>query len=104
MENFKVTLFSTAHRRHSRSVKEPQKRRNTTHLWIYSNKISLFLDAEQSVFCFKQFVVDTGLDTELSINLSVPLSNVSFQVCAYTGAGLGPWTPIQTLTLVTPGE
>lgn len=48
--------------------------------------------------------MDTGLDAELSINLSVPLSNVSFRVCAYTGAGQGPWTPIQTLTLVTPGE
>ncbi|XP_034557309.1 tyrosine-protein kinase receptor UFO [Notolabrus celidotus] len=47
----------------------------------------------------QQLVVDTGLDTELSINLSVPLSNVSYRVCAYTGAGQGPWTPIQTLTL-----
>ncbi|XP_070685561.1 tyrosine-protein kinase receptor UFO [Pempheris klunzingeri] len=50
----------------------------------------------------QQFVVDTGLDTELSINLSAPLSNVSFRVCAYTGAGQGPWTPTQTLTLVAP--
>lgn len=49
-----------------------------------------------------QFVVKTGLDTELSINLSVPLSNVSYRVCAYTGAGQGPWTPIVTLTLTTP--
>ncbi|XP_010790728.1 tyrosine-protein kinase receptor UFO-like, partial [Notothenia coriiceps] len=50
----------------------------------------------------QQFVVDTGLDTELSINLSVPLSNVTFRVCAYTGVGQGPWTPTQTLTLITP--
>uniref|UniRef100_A0A672IYP0 receptor protein-tyrosine kinase n=1 Tax=Salarias fasciatus TaxID=181472 RepID=A0A672IYP0_SALFA len=49
-------------------------------------------------------VVDTGLDTELSINLSVPLSNVSYRVCAYTGAGPGPWTPTQTLTLISPGD
>uniref|UniRef100_A0A665UC41 receptor protein-tyrosine kinase n=1 Tax=Echeneis naucrates TaxID=173247 RepID=A0A665UC41_ECHNA len=48
-------------------------------------------------------VVDTGLDTGFSFNLSVPLSNVSFRVCAYTGAGQGPWTPIQTLTLIPPG-
>uniref|UniRef100_G3PHI2 receptor protein-tyrosine kinase n=1 Tax=Gasterosteus aculeatus aculeatus TaxID=481459 RepID=G3PHI2_GASAC len=41
-------------------------------------------------------IADAGLDTELSINLSVPLSNVSFRVCAYTGAGQGPWTPTQT--------
>ncbi|CAG12757.1 unnamed protein product, partial [Tetraodon nigroviridis] len=50
----------------------------------------------------QQFYVDTGLDTELSINLSAPLSNVSFRVCAYTGAGRGPWTPTQTLTLISP--
>lgn len=54
-------------------------------------------------FC-AQFYVDAGLDTELSINLSEPLSNVSFRVCAYTGAGRGPWTPTQTLTLISPGE
>ncbi|XP_077396360.1 tyrosine-protein kinase receptor UFO [Festucalex cinctus] len=51
----------------------------------------------------KQFVVDAGLDTELSINLSLPLANVTFRVCAYTGAGRGPWSPTQTLTLVKPG-
>lgn len=55
-------------------------------------------------FCLGQFVVNAGLDTELSINLSVPLSNVTFRVCAYTEAGQGPWTPTQTLTLVSPGE
>ncbi|XP_037320238.2 tyrosine-protein kinase receptor UFO [Pungitius pungitius] len=49
-----------------------------------------------------QLIADTGLDTELSINLSVPLSNVSFRVCAYTGAGQGPWSPTQTLTLIAP--
>ncbi|XP_026081794.1 tyrosine-protein kinase receptor UFO-like isoform X1 [Carassius auratus] len=48
----------------------------------------------------QQVVVDTGLDTELFVNLSVPLSNVSFRVCAYTGAGQGPWTPLQTITLI----
>ncbi|XP_041850277.1 tyrosine-protein kinase receptor UFO isoform X2 [Melanotaenia boesemani] len=44
-------------------------------------------------------VADAGLDTELSLNLSVPMSNVTFRVCAYTGAGQGPWTPTQTLVL-----
>uniref|UniRef100_A0A8D0AKQ0 receptor protein-tyrosine kinase n=1 Tax=Sander lucioperca TaxID=283035 RepID=A0A8D0AKQ0_SANLU len=58
---------------------------------------------EYSTPAAQQHVVDTGLDTELSINLSVPLSNVSFRVCAYTGAGPGPWTPTQTLTLIAPG-
>lgn len=57
---------------------------------------------EYSTPATQQFVVDTGLDTELSINLSLPLSNVSFRVCAYTGAGQGPWTPTQTLTLIAP--
>uniref|UniRef100_A0A672M1V7 receptor protein-tyrosine kinase n=1 Tax=Sinocyclocheilus grahami TaxID=75366 RepID=A0A672M1V7_SINGR len=32
-----------------------------------------------------------------------PLSNVSFRVCAYTGAGQGPWTPLQTITLIPAG-
>ncbi|KAM9318533.1 tyrosine-protein kinase receptor UFO [Pholidichthys leucotaenia] len=57
---------------------------------------------EYSTPAAQQFVVDTGLDTEMSINLSTPLSNVSFRVCAYTGAGQGPWTPVQTLTLISP--
>ncbi|XP_029964813.1 tyrosine-protein kinase receptor UFO isoform X2 [Salarias fasciatus] len=57
---------------------------------------------EYSTPAAQQVVVDTGLDTELSINLSVPLSNVSYRVCAYTGAGPGPWTPTQTLTLISP--
>ncbi|KAJ8402184.1 hypothetical protein AAFF_G00370490 [Aldrovandia affinis] len=48
-------------------------------------------------------LLDTGLSTELSINLSAPLSNVSLRVCAYTGAGPGPWSPTQILTLVQPG-
>uniref|UniRef100_A0A8C6T2F9 receptor protein-tyrosine kinase n=1 Tax=Neogobius melanostomus TaxID=47308 RepID=A0A8C6T2F9_9GOBI len=48
--------------------------------------------------------VEAGLDTELSINLSAPLSNVTFRLCAYTGAGPGPWTPTQTLMLITPGQ
>ncbi|KAI3354022.1 hypothetical protein L3Q82_018584 [Scortum barcoo] len=59
---------------------------------------------EYSTPAAQQFVMDTGLDTELSINLSLPLSNVSYRVCAYTGAGQGPWTPTQTLTLTTPGS
>ncbi|KAJ0063775.1 hypothetical protein NL108_006716, partial [Boleophthalmus pectinirostris] len=57
---------------------------------------------EYSTPAQQQLTVDTGLDTELSINLSAPLSNVSFRVCAYTGAGPGPWTPTQTLMLITP--
>ncbi len=50
-----------------------------------------------------QVVLDTGLETELFVNLSAPLSNVSFRVCAYTGAGPGPWTPLQTITLIPAG-
>ncbi|XP_029027805.1 tyrosine-protein kinase receptor UFO [Betta splendens] len=50
----------------------------------------------------QQVLVDTGPDAELLLNLSVPLSNVSYRVCAYTGAGPGPWTPTQTLTLIAP--
>ncbi|KAJ8366842.1 hypothetical protein AAFF_G00338960 [Aldrovandia affinis] len=50
----------------------------------------------------EQAVLDAGLNTDLSINLSVPLSNVSFRVCAYTGAGPGPWSPAHTLTLIQP--
>ncbi|KAM6932607.1 tyrosine-protein kinase receptor UFO [Lycodopsis pacificus] len=57
---------------------------------------------EYSTPATQQFTVNTALDTELSINVSVPLSNVSFRVCAYTGAGQGPWTPTQTLTLIDP--
>ncbi|XP_061137790.1 tyrosine-protein kinase receptor UFO [Syngnathus typhle] len=59
---------------------------------------------ELSAPTVNQFVLDAGLDTELSINLSLPLSNVTLRVCAYTGAGRGPWSPTQTLTLVSPGE
>ncbi|XP_053729360.1 tyrosine-protein kinase receptor UFO [Synchiropus splendidus] len=58
---------------------------------------------EYSTPATQQLVVDTGLDTELSINLSLPLSNITYRVCAYTGAGQGPWTGLQTLTLVSPG-
>lgn len=59
---------------------------------------------EYSTPATQQVVVNTGLGTEFAINLSVPLSNVSFRVCAYTGAGQGPWAPIQTLTLNVPAE
>ncbi|XP_073780352.1 tyrosine-protein kinase receptor UFO isoform X2 [Danio rerio] len=48
----------------------------------------------------EQAVLDVGLDTEQSVNLSEPLSNISFRVCAYTGAGPGPWTAQHTLTLI----
>ncbi|KAJ8266584.1 hypothetical protein GJAV_G00132180 [Gymnothorax javanicus] len=47
-------------------------------------------------------VLDVGMSTELSINLSEPLSNVTLRVCAYTGAGPGPWSPAHVLTLVQP--
>lgn len=57
---------------------------------------------EYSTPAQQQITVETGLDTELSINLSTPLSNVTFRLCAYTGAGPGPWTPTQTLMLITP--
>ncbi|KAF6718182.1 Tyrosine-protein kinase receptor UFO [Oryzias melastigma] len=51
----------------------------------------------------QQTVVSTRLDTVLSINLTAPLSNITFRVCAYTAAGLGPWTPPQTLVLTPAG-
>lgn len=57
---------------------------------------------EYSTPSTEQFVVDAGLDSEVSLNLSVPLSNVSYRVCAYTGGGQGPWTPTQTLVLNAP--
>ncbi|KAJ8275679.1 hypothetical protein COCON_G00074310 [Conger conger] len=47
-----------------------------------------------------QTVLEAGLSTELSVNLSEPLSNVTLRICAYTGAGPGPWSPAQILTLV----
>ncbi|KAJ7990124.1 hypothetical protein DPEC_G00297070 [Dallia pectoralis] len=59
------------------------------------------LEYSQSIL--EPVVLDTGLHTEQSISLSQPLSNVSFRVCAYTGAGRGPWTPIHTLNPVPSG-
>ncbi|KAA0702444.1 Tyrosine-protein kinase receptor UFO [Triplophysa tibetana] len=50
----------------------------------------------------EQVVVDTGLNNELFLNLSAPLSNISFRVCAYTTVGQGPWTPLQTIMLIPP--
>ncbi|XP_051534964.1 tyrosine-protein kinase receptor UFO-like [Myxocyprinus asiaticus] len=55
---------------------------------------------EYSTPHMEQVMVVMGSDTELFVNLSAPLSNVSFRVCAYTGAGQGPWTPLQTITLI----
>lgn len=69
----------------------------------YVNICPICLTLILRLFLCWQLLVDTGLDTELLINLTVPLSNVSFRVCAYTGAGQGPWTPTQTLTLIAPG-
>ncbi|XP_032446838.1 tyrosine-protein kinase receptor UFO [Xiphophorus hellerii] len=57
---------------------------------------------EYSTPSMPQFNADAGLDTEFSINLSTPLSNVSFRVCAYTGAGHGPWSPVRILVLNSP--
>ncbi|XP_060731529.1 tyrosine-protein kinase receptor UFO [Tachysurus vachellii] len=48
----------------------------------------------------QQVVLDIGMVTELTVNTSVPLSNITFRVRAYTRAGYGPWTPVQTLSLV----
>ncbi|XP_036380293.1 tyrosine-protein kinase receptor UFO-like isoform X2 [Megalops cyprinoides] len=45
-----------------------------------------------------QVMLDVGLSTELFINLSAPVSNVSLRVCAYTGAGPGPWSHTHFLT------
>lgn len=81
---------------------ESGTREITNQSWLHQTEWS-FRPDHCGFFC-GQFSVDTGLDTELSINLSAPLSNVSFRVCAYTGAGRGPWTPTQTLTLISPGE
>ncbi|MGH0170911.1 UNVERIFIED_CONTAM: hypothetical protein FKN15_069417 [Acipenser sinensis] len=37
-------------------------------------------------------LIDTGNATEMTFNLSLPGSNLSVRVCAYTGAGQGPWS------------
>ncbi|XP_051962828.1 tyrosine-protein kinase receptor UFO [Xyrauchen texanus] len=69
-----------------------------------SGKINGQLQGYMMEYCaphMQQVVVDMGLDTELFLNLSAPQSNVSFRVCAYTGAGQGPWTPLQTITLTS---
>lgn len=58
----------------------------------------------QTAYLYFQVVVDTGLNNELFVNLSAPLSNISFRVCAYTTVGQGPWTPLQTITLIPAGE
>uniref|UniRef100_A0A8C9TXM3 receptor protein-tyrosine kinase n=1 Tax=Scleropages formosus TaxID=113540 RepID=A0A8C9TXM3_SCLFO len=42
-------------------------------------------------------VLDVGLSTGISLNLSSPLSNVSLRVCAYTAMGPGPWSPLPVL-------
>uniref|UniRef100_A0A667Y685 receptor protein-tyrosine kinase n=1 Tax=Myripristis murdjan TaxID=586833 RepID=A0A667Y685_9TELE len=102
------------------STKEGGKSRPSEEMFVFSLEVTClsflqcastfdtYLETGRSSDCLPlplcpQALVDTGLDTELSINLSAPLSNVSFRICAYTGAGRGPWTPLQTLTLVTPG-
>uniref|UniRef100_A0A8C9T4V9 receptor protein-tyrosine kinase n=1 Tax=Scleropages formosus TaxID=113540 RepID=A0A8C9T4V9_SCLFO len=48
-------------------------------------------------------VLDVGLSTGISLNLSSPLSNVSLRVCAYTAMGPGPWSPLRTLTVTRTG-
>lgn len=67
----------------------------------------LILECPEVLFCLVlsllQVVLDIGMVTELSVNMSVPLSNITFRLCAYTGAGYGPWTPVQTLSLVPTG-
>lgn len=118
MESYTATWWSTARLPHSRSVWDEfahsKTQREAVMVWwtlfikstdmTDKEETSSLLDTDRlPLFCW-QFVVDTGLDTELSINLSTPLSNVTFRVCAYTGAGQGPWTPTQTLTLIAPGE
>ncbi|XP_022534783.2 tyrosine-protein kinase receptor UFO [Astyanax mexicanus] len=55
---------------------------------------------EYSTPNMEQVMLDVGLDNELPINLSTPLSNISFRMSAYTGAGHGPWTPLQILSLI----
>lgn len=95
MGNCRATGWSTKPPLHSRWVRDTC---NPKPKWTIISSWPLWL-----FFC-GQLYVDTGLDTELSLNLSAPLSNVSFRVCAYTGAGRGPWTPTQTLTLISPGE
>ncbi|XP_036411987.1 tyrosine-protein kinase receptor UFO [Colossoma macropomum] len=55
---------------------------------------------EYSTPNMEQVVLDVGMDIEVFVNLSNASSNISFRVCAYTGAGHGPWTPVQTLSLV----
>ncbi|KAI7800322.1 putative tyrosine-protein kinase receptor UFO, partial [Triplophysa rosa] len=54
----------------------------------------------KNIISIIQVVVDMGLNNELFVNLSAPLSNISFRLCAYTTVGQGPWTPLQTITLI----
>ncbi|XP_041090441.1 tyrosine-protein kinase receptor UFO-like isoform X2 [Polyodon spathula] len=44
----------------------------------------------------------TGNATEMTFNLSLPWSNLSVRVCAYTGAGQGPWSPPLSLFSLQP--
>ncbi|XP_058860706.1 tyrosine-protein kinase receptor UFO-like isoform X2 [Acipenser ruthenus] len=45
-------------------------------------------------------LIDTGNATEMTFNLSLPGSNLSVRVCAYTGAGQGPWSlPLRLASL-----
>ncbi|KAK6487663.1 tyrosine-protein kinase receptor UFO isoform X1, partial [Huso huso] len=48
-------------------------------------------------------LIDTGNATEMTFNLSLPGSNLSVRVCAYTGAGQGPWSLPLSLSSFQPG-
>ncbi|XP_048839362.1 tyrosine-protein kinase receptor UFO-like isoform X1 [Brienomyrus brachyistius] len=51
-----------------------------------------------------EVVLDVGLSTRLSVNLSTAVSNVSVRVCAYTGAGPGPWSSPHTFSPIKAGQ
>lgn len=68
------------------------------------DNVAVYCMPNKTAYLYFQVVVDTGLNNELFVNLSAPLSNISFRVCAYTTAGQGPWTSLQTITLIPAGK
>ncbi|KAM9439435.1 tyrosine-protein kinase receptor UFO [Clarias gariepinus] len=55
---------------------------------------------EYSTPNMEQVALDIGMLKELSVNVSQSLPNITFRLRAYTGAGYGPWTQMQTLSLI----
>lgn len=47
---------------------------------------------------------ESGQVNEMSLTLEEPLLNITLRVCAYTGAGQGPWSPVQTVFFLKPDQ